>query len=127
MAKVYSTRFAQCAGSGMVATYIVPPGKRAVVMTVCWGVQSGTDSSVWVGAAGVYPFVQRVPGSPAGGSQALRLVCYAGEQLVLSTIGANVGAHLSGYLFDDVSGGLSADLLPDIPPEVPPPGKESIQ
>ena len=105
MAGTYSVRFIQVAGANAAGTYVVPPGKRAVVKGVTAYLASGASAALALAVNNVNVWAAPLPAAGQGLYTEVRLVAYSGEPIALASSGADVRAHVSGFLFDDPAGG----------------------
>jgi hypothetical protein len=96
---LYTERFAEVVNKAGSATYTVPAGKRAIVMSLVAVslVAGGMGASVVVSGGRLLAWLA-FTGQNVGGAQVdLRQPVYAGEQLVLNTTAVGY-ATVSGYL-----------------------------
>ena len=117
---VYSERFVKLAAQGSVA-YTVPAGHRAVVTCITAANWSGTTRGGQVLAGGATVWRVSMPGTLLSLVEEMRVVVYAGEQVVAANDGADLYVTVSGYLFQDVTGrsapppGAAGKPLPELP------------
>lgn len=104
LTKVYSQRFCQLWNSGQPSTYVVPAGKRAVIMSVSAINGSATQAAAQVAITGVgIAAYALMPAAPAGVEVTnLRQVVNAGETISFTIGGTGGYGMVSGYLFDAV-------------------------
>lgn len=117
MAQPYSERFFSAFGLGW-HSFVVPAGKRAVLMTLVTNNVGGTAAffQLHIGALLLYTTI------PANGSTlmtALRMVAYGGENISVYLSTDNCGCGGFGYLFDESGGRMPLEPV-DVDPSLPP-------
>jgi hypothetical protein len=94
---VYSERFVYNRAAGTV-TYVVPPGRRAVVKCVSSYNNDASTRFVTIDLAGTTVWRASVPGGQGVFGAGLMIVAYEGEGLALTNEVAGQRSALSGYL-----------------------------
>jgi hypothetical protein len=110
VARPYTQRFCLKPATWPGVGYQVPAGHRVVVASVSVlnnGV-AGDGCALWI--AGV-PVASLAPGAGQTLALVLRVAAYAGEQVELTSWGANVGAQASGFIFEDLAGPIGKQQL----------------
>jgi hypothetical protein len=101
VAGVYSTRLLIANSNGVWTAYVVPVGKRAVVMT-CLAYNAGAATAqVLVAVGGWSVWGRSVPVGASVLDVNMRLVAYAQEQIEGRPSGAGTAIIVAGYLFDE--------------------------
>lgn len=97
---IYSTRFV-LASAPASTSYVVPPGKRAVVKQVTVFNGGGAAAVCALSIAGTGVWAASVPGGNGGLGTGVMLVAYPGESISLYLGAANMGGSVSGFLFEN--------------------------
>jgi hypothetical protein len=107
---VYTERLLIANTGNVWTAFTVPPGKRAVVMTL---LSSNAGSAASLAQAAVGGWTVWARSVPVGGSVNdvnLRLVAYAGEHIEARPAVSGCVIIASGYLFDDAAGARAAGI-----------------
>lgn len=114
--QVYSERFFSASGAPGWHSFVVPSGKRAVLMTLVSNNVAGVEAffQLYLGALLLY---RRIPANGSTVDTSLRVVAYGGESLSVYTSTAECGVGGFGYLFDSASGyaGFDEVLADELP------------
>lgn len=102
---VYSVRFLLATGNGIVVTYTVPAGHRAVVRSVLATNEQATASYFYVQLNGFSIWAADLPAARRSVDLECRLVAAAGERIGVYTVGPEIRVAVSGYLFVDTGAG----------------------
>ena len=98
----YSERFIKTTGAGHTESYVVPPGRRAVVKRVDFLNAAATASNAFLVIAGVTAWGTSVPGNFGSSGLTTSHVAYGGETIATITGGTDLRAVVSGYLLSEV-------------------------
>lgn len=101
MAGVYSTRFFVAAGTGVMTTYNVPIGMRAVIRSLVALNETQANAEFFLYVKGVPFYTRRFPDAMSTHVVEMRQVAYGGEQIKCYTSHFELHVALSGYLFED--------------------------
>jgi len=115
MSTPYTTRLLGGRGASGYHEIIVPPGFRVVVTHSTLTAWTTTGQSAFVYAAGDVIWYWPVPGANAVQSALLHGVAYAGENVGISTTGADMGWHITGYMLRDDGQGPRPDAVTRAP------------
>lgn len=121
---VYSTRFIRAAAPGVMNTYVVPLGYRAVVKRVECVSGSPTGGDLIVYVAGYAVVAHTFPAGLKPYFQDAFAVAYAGESIATYHYVAEIFVQVAGYLFQDPTGrhesendGIEMEVGPDVDPD----------
>jgi hypothetical protein len=106
---VYSERLLIANTSGVWTRYLVPPGKRAVVMTCLSSNQGSAQSLAQAVVGGWTVWARSVPVGGSVNDVNLRLVAYEQEAIEARPAVNGCVIIIAGYLFDDDAGARPAD------------------
>ena len=102
MRTIYTERFICALTPGVLETFIVPVGKRAVLRCVTFVNRSSAAASCYVAVGPGHALLLKAPGGESAVEGDLRVPAYPGEGIGLVMTGTDGSATASGYLFDDV-------------------------
>jgi hypothetical protein len=97
---VYSERFISAYGQSAFWDYVVPPGKRAVVVDITASNVFGVAGQVQVHAVSSVAWTHVFQASVGSAQWTGRLVLYQGELLRVYNSVAEIGVNVSGYLLE---------------------------
>jgi hypothetical protein len=97
----YTTRILLVNGQSGDVSYVVPAGKRAVLMDAGWAQIAGQPTYVALKCQGIWQWVGEIVATPPSAQHwSGRIVAYAGETLGWWA-GLACSGYLTAYLFDD--------------------------